>query len=54
MLCAASHCAVLGVLLCRAHVKVVTELLDYGASVDAVDSHGQTALGAAYEGLQVS
>ena len=36
----------------QAHVKVVTELLAAGASVVKRDLGGQTALGAAYDGLQ--
>jgi len=36
----------------QAHVKVVTELLGAGASVSLRDLGGQTALGAAYDGLQ--
>ena len=36
----------------QAHVKVVAELLTAGASVTLRDLGGQTALGAAYDGLQ--
>ena len=36
----------------QAHVKVVTELLSAGASASLRDLGGQTALGAAYDGLQ--
>jgi len=36
----------------QAHVKVVSELVDAGASVHTRDLGGQTALGSAYDGLQ--
>jgi len=36
----------------QAHVKVVTELLGAGASASLRDLGGQSALGAAYDGLQ--
>ena len=37
----------------QAHVKVVSDLLEAGASVALSDLGGQSALGAAYDGLQV-
>ena len=36
----------------QAHVKVVSELLEAGASAALRDLGGQSALGAAYDGLQ--